>query len=156
MNTLSWTRRTSNIKDGRQLESIHLVSGDQTEQLYRENPRATQKSFLDVFTVRGWIWEILGLVAATISLIGAAALLLFYSDKPAPKWQAGLTLNAVLSIAATLYRGGLAVPIAAGISQFGWLRFEHNTQPLDKICQHDNASRGPMGSLLFLRKSNLA
>lgn len=115
---------------------------------------AKRQQLTEVFTVRGWVWEFLGLALATLSLVGAIALLLVYRDKPVPKWRVGITLNAILSIASTLYRGGLAVPIAAAISQFGWLRFDRGAQAIDRICSHDYASRGPMGSLLFLRVSN--
>jgi hypothetical protein len=119
------------------------------------NPPSRHKSALEIFTLRGWLWECLGLLLATSSLVGAVALLLVYRDKPTPKWRVGITLNAILSIASTSYRSGLAVPIASSISQFGWLRFESKPHVLDRICKHDSASRGPMGSLLFITKSNI-
>jgi hypothetical protein len=98
---------------------------------------------------KGILWDIVSLVVATASLIALAAVLHACDNKPTPDWYFGVTLNAIISILSTTFKGTLLVSVASSISQFGWLWFTR-ARPLRDVCDFDAASRGPVGSLMLL------
>jgi hypothetical protein len=98
------------------------------------------------------IWEILSLALAAAALFGLVAILRKHQNKEVPKWTLGhveVTLNAIISIVSTLFRGSLLMPVAQSISQLCWTWY---TRPrsLQDICYYDSASRGPLGSFRLL------
>jgi hypothetical protein len=75
------------------------------------------------------IWEILSLALAAAALFGFVAILRKHENKEVPKWALGhaeVTLNAIISIVSTLFRGSLLMPVAQSISQLCWTWY---TQP---------------------------
>jgi hypothetical protein len=82
---------------------------------------------------RGGIWDVLSVVAATASLLALAAVLCRCDNKPTPDWYLGVTLNAILSILSTMFKGSLLVSVTSSISQFGWLCFTR-PRPLRDVC----------------------
>jgi hypothetical protein len=98
------------------------------------------------------IWEILSLALAAAALFGFIAILRKHENKEVPRWYLGhveVTLNTIISIVSTLFRGSLLMPVAQSISQLCWTWY---TRPrsLQDICYYDSASRGPLGSIRWL------
>lgn len=74
----------------------------------------------------------------------------FYSGKPLPEWQYGLTLNSVISILATFAKASLVLPVAEALGQLKWFWFRRS-RTLDDFAAFDEAVRGPYGSAFLLR-----
>jgi hypothetical protein len=101
-----------------------------------------------------FVYEILSLSAAAVSLIGLVILLKTYENKASPEWLLGswgITLNILVSIVSVIFRSTLLIPVANGISQFAWIWY---TQPrsLQDLSYYHSASRGPFGSMILLFK----
>ncbi|KAH0545431.1 hypothetical protein FGG08_000432 [Glutinoglossum americanum] len=97
------------------------------------------------------------LLAALLSLVclAATALLLWrYDGRPLSEWQLGITLNALVSVLATVAKSALAMAVSAGLSQGKWVWFSGGRRGLRDIETFDGASRGPVGGveLLWLMK----
>ncbi|TID18691.1 hypothetical protein E2P81_ATG05672 [Venturia nashicola] len=101
----------------------------------------------------GWIWEILSLLTACASLIGFMFLLKKYDNQASPQWPHGLSLNTVVSVMSTMFRINVLVPVAAGMSQMGWIWLARRERRLDDISCFDAASRGPWGCLRLLGRT---
>ena len=102
--------------------------------------------------LRSFRWEIFCFSLATVSLVALFAILWNYHSKKNPTWsvgRVGITLNAIVSIVSTLFRGSLSMPVAQSISQLCWTWYTR-PRPLRDVCYYDSASRGPLGSLRLL------
>ena len=85
--------------------------------------------------------------------LGAIAILLrIYDQQPIPRFRLGLTLNAIVALFSTLSKMGLIGPVAECISQLKWIWFAETDQNLFDFELFDQASRGELGSLMFLAK----
>lgn len=88
-------------------------------------------------------------------MVIVVALLYAYDGKPMPQWPLGvnhvtITLNALVSLLATLSKAFMLVPLAESIGQLKWLWFEHKSRPLADLQSHDAASRGIRGAVGFV------
>ena len=102
------------------------------------------------FTLQNtWLAEILTLSLSVVSLATIAVVVLIYDGHAAPSLPRGITLNAVVSILATISKSALLFAVAACISQLKWSRF-HNQQHLNDAQILEDASRGPLGSMKLL------
>lgn len=108
------------------------------------------------FSRKGWLWETLSLLGSLCCLAAIIGLLAFYDGRTVPDWYYGLTLNALVSVVATVFKGALLVPIASSIGQLAWVRLEKMPyMRLDSFCVYDRASRGPWGSVRFIAGSHI-
>ena len=97
-----------------------------------------------------WYKEILAIVA-TFSFQGAAvAILIHMSEQPLSAWNFLIGLNATISIFSTATKATLLLAVNACISQWKWLHFKGKKRPVADLDLFDDASRGSLGSLLFL------
>ncbi|EXJ92765.1 hypothetical protein A1O3_01317 [Capronia epimyces CBS 606.96] len=95
-------------------------------------------------------WLELG--AALVSLGGIFSIfgvLMAYDQKPVPRLVKGITLNAVISFLATISRTSILMSVGTSLSQCKWLWFKKRRNLVD-LQNMDNASRGPLGSVLML------
>ena len=98
---------------------------------------------------RFWIWEILCWLLA-LGCIAAIVGLLYSSDgQPLPSWRYGITLNAIVSLLATVVVFSLVVPVSSSLGQLKWLRMRR-ARPLVDFELIEDAGRGPSGSLVLL------
>jgi hypothetical protein len=82
------------------------------------------------------IWEVFSLALAAAALFGFVAILGKHETKEVPKWNLGhveVTLNAIISIVSTLFRGSLLMLVAQSISQLCWTRYTRPRSVQD-IC----------------------
>ncbi|TEA17340.1 hypothetical protein C8034_v000448 [Colletotrichum sidae] len=97
-----------------------------------------------------WVFEISSLFISAVCLAGIITTLVLHGSRPLPQWPFGIKINALISALATVSRSALAVAISAAISQRQWVRLNDGHHPLADLEMHDNASRGPWGSLSLL------
>lgn len=99
-----------------------------------------------------WLFELSAWLISAIALAIIGIILSTTQEKPLPHWPLHITINAVISIMATLTKATILVPIAAGIGQLKWLWFKE-PQCLNDIQVFDESSRGLLGSLKLLKMS---
>ena len=99
-----------------------------------------------------WLIEIISIIVSLVSIIAIVALLGYYNGKPLFRWH-NITLNAVISVFATLARMSLIVAVSSSIGQWRWNWFLQKSRPLADIDVVDAASRGLLGSLQLLWKT---
>lgn len=102
-----------------------------------------------------WLWlpEFLWCITS-LALFGAIITVLAWrDDKPLPDWYAGITVNTVIALLATICRASTVIPISEGISQLKWNWLAQGTRPLRDLAVFDEASRGPWGSLRMVFKA---
>jgi hypothetical protein len=99
-----------------------------------------------------WTWEIISILFSIVCMAAIIAVLLVYHSRPVPTLPSGLTLNALISLLATISRAAMLVSVASCISQLKWQWFR---RPRELIYFNilDEASRGPWGSLELLLKT---
>lgn len=99
-----------------------------------------------------WLPETAGILASALLLVALAVLLAAFDDKAVFDWK-GVTLNAVVSVISTASKASLLYAISELISQWKWIIFTSTRRPLIDFERVDAASRGPMGSLRMMWKS---
>ena len=110
-----------------------------------QRPRHTRKHLL----TDTWFLEIGALILAICAFIVILVLLLHYNGHPQFQWH-GVTLNAVVSVLATVARIGIVLPVAESLAQWKWMHFSKRPEPLEDFDLLDDASKGSRGSLLLL------
>ena len=101
------------------------------------------------FTNRLWLWELLSLLLASVSLVAIVVTLRAFDTKEVPQWPASINLNTVIAVFAAILKAALMMPIGEAISQLKWLWYRQS-KPLKDFEDFDRASRGPWGSLVLL------
>lgn len=89
--------------------------------------------------VTSWLFGALSIGAIIITLN-------IHNGRPLPDWPFGITLNALISIFATIGEMAMMRPVTECISQLKWLWFRKR-RPLNEFEAFDEASRGRLGSL---------
>jgi hypothetical protein len=77
------------------------------------------------------------------------------NGKPMTLWKSRISLNAIVSVFATISKSALLVPVTACVSQLKWLHFENKARFLEEMDTFDRSSRGPLGALELIAKINL-
>ncbi|PQK16784.1 hypothetical protein BB8028_0006g11030 [Beauveria bassiana] len=99
-----------------------------------------------------WKWESFLLIVSLVLFIASLVLLREYENKALSHWKAPISINAVIAIITTIFKGSLLMPISNGISQLKWLSFSKEPQDMITMDVYDQASRGAWGSLLYIFK----
>lgn len=97
-----------------------------------------------------WLWEVLGLLLSLANIIAIAIVLVLLNNKALSSWKMPIRPNALVSVFASISKSALILPITECISQFKWLYYSKSERRLQELQFFDDASRGPLGSLLFL------
>ncbi|KAI1128944.1 hypothetical protein F5Y10DRAFT_291583 [Nemania abortiva] len=103
-----------------------------------------------------WIWEFASWFTSALLLSGAILTLSIHQDQPLPEWPFGITINALISFLSSLSTSALVSVVAGVIGQGGWATLPSAKRPLLQLEVYDGASRGPMGSFLFLLQTRLS
>lgn len=96
---------------------------------------------------------------SAISFVVIAIVLKIYDGNTSPELPYDLTLNAIISVLATICKACLIPVVAAAIGQLKWCWFQAKSRKLQDLQSFDDASRGPLGSaslLLVPRKWSIA
>ncbi|UQC81675.1 uncharacterized protein CLUP02_07161 [Colletotrichum lupini] len=117
-----------------------------------EPPR---KSECEPFTAkplwRIWAWEVFYIFLSISSFFLIVAVLCSYDQQPLPDWPLHITLNTFLAFFTTLAKAAFMLPVSVAISQTQWSWFLKD-RPLHDLQLFDQASRGPWGSVMLLKR----
>lgn len=108
-------------------------------------------SWIEEWITNWWGVELMFWLFAALSIIAILITLAVHNGRPLPDWPLGITINAVISILATMGQMSMMNPVTECISQLKWLWFTRR-RPLQEFQAFDSASRGTMGSLKLLWK----
>lgn len=108
---------------------------------------------------RFWLFEIGALLVSTIGLIAVVITLRTTEGKPMPTWElkgpkgysSTLTINAILSLFATMVKATVLIPVGAAMGELKWMWFSKD-RLLTDVQVFEDAARGPLGSAMMLWK----
>ena len=104
----------------------------------------------------GWWFELLALTFSIGCMTSIVAILFTFQDRPQTEWRGGwLSITATIAIFSTAANSAAALAVGASISQYKWLHFRTSPRKLADLDLLEEASRGPLGSLVLLAKRPL-
>jgi hypothetical protein len=98
-----------------------------------------------------WWWDIAAAVLCLTSMFMVIFVLVAMNNKPLDDWPLAIQPNSMIAVLTTIGKAAMLVPIASAISQLKWLHYRHEARPLNHLQIYDDASRGPWGSLIYLK-----
>ncbi|OQU94208.1 hypothetical protein CLAIMM_00598 [Cladophialophora immunda] len=99
--------------------------------------------------IKAWKFELLACVLAVGMLFAISMTLYPFQGRPLPKWPYDLSINALVAIFTTLLKVALGVILSGGLGQLKWDWLKRGGH-LSHLIKYDEASRDPLGCLLFL------
>ncbi|KAI1430193.1 hypothetical protein F5Y12DRAFT_722466 [Xylaria sp. FL1777] len=133
--------------------SINSVKGN--PELEKPSNNVDRKLRLEQWLTDYWLWEFASWFTSTLLLAGVVLTLSLHQNQPLPEWPFGITINALISFLSSLSTSALIVVVTSIIGQGGWAALTSTKRPLQQLDVYDGASRGPMGSFLFLFQTRL-
>ncbi|KAH7409986.1 hypothetical protein DE146DRAFT_332961 [Phaeosphaeria sp. MPI-PUGE-AT-0046c] len=107
-------------------------------------------TFYQRITTDWWWWELASWLVSFACVSTIVGLLLHYDGKVQPDYVVkGITLNAGIAVFSTVAKAALILPVSEAIGQLKWVWMQEERKLFDFLA-FDNASRGPLGSLLLL------
>ncbi|KAF4979263.1 hypothetical protein FZEAL_4508 [Fusarium zealandicum] len=104
---------------------------------------------------RSWWWEI-GAASVSITCICAVAGVFHHVNGiPLESWPLGIPAVVFLVIVAMVVQTTVVVPVSSCLDRLKWRHMSVRSRPLEDLQLFDDASRGPWGSLLLIRKLGL-
>jgi hypothetical protein len=100
----------------------------------------------------GWSWEVLAMIASIGCMAGMVAILATMKDRPQDDWTFFFSIPAVLALFGTAAKSTAAFGVGGCISQYKFLYFNKRPRKLEDLDLIEEASRGPLGSVVLLAK----
>ncbi|KAF2818751.1 hypothetical protein CC86DRAFT_153528 [Ophiobolus disseminans] len=125
------------------------MEGD-IQQSVTKRPRKTLRPLRERASLFGWWWELAAVVVSLVSMSLILTILCYMNNRLLSDWKLPIQLNSLIAIFSTFARSALLVALAGGLSQLKWNHFEKQHSTLDRLQIHDEASRGPWGSVMYL------
>ena len=97
----------------------------------------------------GWVFEILALLLAGLSLVSIIVVLKHYDGRKQPEWH-WILLNTLISFLGNVAEFCVMVPVTTGLDQWKWIWFSRKRRPLSHLSAFDAAGRGIIGSVRLL------
>lgn len=97
-----------------------------------------------------WKWE---MVACTLVLavpLIMVATIFPHRNQPIPQWPFRISINALLSVYALVFKSAIAYIVTSCVGQLQWFWFSSGSRPLHDVTLFDGAGRGPWGLLTML------
>ncbi|KAH6636796.1 hypothetical protein F5144DRAFT_601512 [Chaetomium tenue] len=92
-------------------------------------------------------------MASSLACMAAiVAILVTTMDRPASEWNFYFSISATLALLAMTAKSTAAIGVGACISQYKWLYFKRAPRKLTDLDLLEEASRGPLGSLILLAR----
>ncbi|KAI0859785.1 hypothetical protein F4860DRAFT_504444 [Xylaria cubensis] len=99
-----------------------------------------------------WLWEF-SLWSISSAVFGAQLAVLYaYTASPLPDLPYGITLNALISTLSAFSTSTLIAVASSIVGQQKWVHLSRAEVALSDLALYDEASRGPLGSLILLAK----
>lgn len=73
-----------------------------------------------------------------------------HRNQPIPQWPFRISINALLSIYALVFKSAIAYVVTSCVGQLQWSWFSSGSRPLSDVILYDGAARGPWGLLALL------
>ncbi|PVH93841.1 hypothetical protein DM02DRAFT_661574 [Periconia macrospinosa] len=109
-----------------------------------------------VFFSDTWALELSLLLLSWTALFTTVGLLLRYDQKPIFTWL-DISLNAVISMLGIVFKSSLTFVLSSCLGQWTYISLSSpRRQHLSVFITYDDASRGPLGSLLLLWRTRLS
>ena len=100
-----------------------------------------------------WWFELLALAFSIGCMVSIVAILFTFQDRPQSEWRGGwLSITATIAIFSTGANSAAALAVGACLSQYKWLHFRKSAHKLTDLDLLEEASRGPLGSLVLLAR----
>ncbi|KAI1339996.1 hypothetical protein F5Y15DRAFT_60978 [Xylariaceae sp. FL0016] len=96
-----------------------------------------------------WTWELTAFFLVVVALLAIVATLHPHEGRPTPQWPFKITINALLSVYAMVFKSALLFAVASCIGQLQWSWFS-SERPLIDAVRYDRASRGAWGAVRIL------
>ena len=99
----------------------------------------------------GWFWELVTWLFGTLSILAIVLVLGLFNDKNVEQWKSSIRINTIVSILSQVAVSALMVSVSACVGQMKWVWYQAERSLIDiDIDRFDFASRGPLGSVMFL------
>lgn len=95
-----------------------------------------------------WVPEILALSISVASIIAIGAILKFYDNEKSPELPYGITLNAIVSILATVSRSMLLFAVSTCIGQLKWCWYHERKRKIEDMQTMVRVKTQPVLSML--------
>jgi hypothetical protein len=127
----------------------HSMSTSCEDIRHAVSPEDSPPSQLKGFSFSDWWWEIVSWAIGTLVFFMLLALLGFFKNRSLSSWHSKVSLNAMISALGQLAQSAFAVSLASCLGQlkWDWLRARKSISDIEIF---DEASRGPLGSLLLI------
>ncbi|KUJ09624.1 uncharacterized protein LY89DRAFT_657053, partial [Mollisia scopiformis] len=113
--------------------------------------RKGTKNWFSRYSADWWLMEFLSCLVSLLATAAIVIILKIYDGKPLSKGPHSITLNSLLAIFITIAQIGLVIPLSEALGQLKWVWFKENERSLVDFETFDEASRGPIGGMKFLR-----
>lgn len=100
----------------------------------------------------GWSWELFTMMSSLACMAAIVAILVTTKDRPADEWNFYFSISATLALLGMIAKSTAAIGVGACISQYKWLYFKRAPRKLTDLDLLEEASRGPLGSLILLAR----
>ena len=97
-----------------------------------------------------WGLQLLSWSTSAICMGLIIAMLLYLNKKPLTRWKLGLNPNTYLSIISRVAASAIIYPVSECIGQLKWSWFFRKPKKLIDFELFDRATRGPVGSFMFI------
>jgi hypothetical protein len=115
-----------------------------------KSPVRASTTFYDRVTIDWWWWELTSWLVSFSCFMAIVGLLLFYNGRQQPTYIVkGITLNAFIAVFSAIAKAAMILPVSEAIGQLKWV-WMRSERRLSDFLAFDNASRGPLGSLILL------
>lgn len=105
------------------------------------------------YIVEWWLLEILSWCFSAMCMTTIFGVLVYYDNRPQPKFPLGATINGFISVFSVCAKAGLILATAEGLGQLKWSHFKEKARSMMDFERVDLASRGPYGALLLLARA---
>jgi hypothetical protein len=95
--------------------------------------RAPTANWFYRITLDTWVPEILALFVSAASIVAITSILKYYDSTKSPKLPYGITLNAIISILATVSRSMLIFAVSMCIGQLKWCWYHERKRRVEDI-----------------------
>jgi hypothetical protein len=149
------------MMDGTELADMHkssqnsLLGPEKNQAFNSSRPLSPESIRYNSTTKNGfslpdsWLLESLSIISSILCQGAIIGVLISMHNKPLTDWNGLVSLNTTVAILTTASKSLFLLPVAECISQSKWHHFCRPRRMFD-FDIFDNASRGPLGSFVFL------
>lgn len=155
------SRDQSHFDEYLPMNSVELVplGTDSQDDRDPSESQTFRHSFLKAQLRSCWWWLEIAAVAISIAcMMAAITVLANFNNTRLSDWSLSLQPNTIISILVTVAKSAMLFSVSTCLSQLKWRHFQARPagRPLGHLQDFDEASRGPLGSLIFLKNHRLA